>query len=351
MMSSMACSKRLATTILLLTLCVAVASDGVAQTKTTKTPAKTAATSGGKSPERFVLRHHEMRDVQANNMISHTILVPAGWTLEGGAWYPNLQLRLFRMNPSREVKVTSPEGVEIRISPNVQAVDYFPEPGSPMQRPQEGTVDDGLMVLYLPTSLDAWKTFLLNRGLPGAFPKGKTFTIKEATVDAKATAELHKNMIEPLNQQLRQQPQIMPGFGSVMGGEVWTAAIQFEEGGKTWDLYVGLAATWLLSGTGTLRCTKMHWSSSLDIAVKVPAGQADAWNPIIGVIFRSFRETPEWDQYVQRIIMKRAGADVEHGREMSKIIQKSGDDMRRSQLDAHQSRMASKDRTSDGRRR
>lgn len=336
--------------MLVLALCVAMASDGVAQDKASKPDAKSGDASDGKGAKAtFVLRRHEMKDPLANNMVSHTILVPKGWKLEGGAWYPNLERRLFRMNPSRDIKVTSPEGVELHYYPIITAVDYFPEPGSPMQRPKEGMTDDGLPVIYMPTTLAAWKKRLVEVNLPAVYPKGKKFTIKEAAVEKEHTAAIRKLLVDPMNQQFAQQVQMMPGFGSKADGVVWTATVQFEEGGKKWDVHIYTAATWILNGFGTdIRCTKMTWSTVQDFSVKVPAGEFDEWSPILSLVFNSTRVTPEWDLYVLKIIMKRAGKDIEHAGELSKIIQENGEHNRKIQREMHENRMASKDRISDG---
>ena len=98
---------------------------------------------------------HTFQDPGSRGMDSHTVLVPEGWKVEGGAFWANQ--RYFNVLPSQDVAVTAPDGRSVRVEPTMMAKDFIPPANLGMQRPQRGASDNGYPILPMPGDLPEWK--------------------------------------------------------------------------------------------------------------------------------------------------------------------------------------------------
>src|SRR3954469_9909995 len=70
------------------------------------TPAPAPVAPAASAP--IVLKMATVSDPGSGNMPSHTILAPAGWKVEGSAWWP--PPALFNILPTQDIKVIAPDG-------------------------------------------------------------------------------------------------------------------------------------------------------------------------------------------------------------------------------------------------
>ena len=128
------------------------------------------------------LTRKTFRDKGAGNIKSHSVLVPAGWKADGGAFYPHSNF--FRILPSQRITVTSPEGAQVTIGPSLGMVDFLPSSGARQmgaKRPQEGASSNGYLVFHCPESLDEWKKVYAEKLLPKALKNASNIRVRKVS--------------------------------------------------------------------------------------------------------------------------------------------------------------------------
>jgi len=184
-------------------------------------------------PARIVMKLHTLNDPGMGGMESHTVLAPAGWTVQGGAWWPPQQC--FNILPSQEIKIIAPDGRMVHVGPSIGATDFRPSQHAMMQlgtrRPAEGGVDGGYPILYRPDSLPEWTTFIETKAFRTTFPTATNVRMEPVVVVPEYT-ELMQRQLAPIKQQQAQNNQMLGGHvrgscdGAVLAPSVsmsWTA--------------------------------------------------------------------------------------------------------------------------------
>jgi len=96
-----------------------------------------------------VMREHSIRDPGMNNIVASTVLVPEGWSLEGGITL--LSTKLYNMPVFSDVKISAPDGRAVRFFPSLSFEFNHGSPGQAMQ-PTPG----GSFYQPLPESPGQW---------------------------------------------------------------------------------------------------------------------------------------------------------------------------------------------------
>lgn len=241
---------------------------------------------------RLVMSEHRLRDPGTRNMESHRVLAPKGWTVKGGAWWPNQ--RYFNVLPSRDIKVSSPGGVQVHLAPSILAKDVLPPPGSGVPRAPEGAADKGLPVIYLPESLAAWKQWMATRGVPQTYPGATQVRVHNVVVIPELTQLLRKQ-IEWRRAMLAQQAQqdARNGMRSFIDAMALAFESTYTHEGQTWEELTVFGLSWEGFQSNLLgRYTT--WSINPAVVYRAPQGQLEAHLPLLIAIANSCRVTPQW---------------------------------------------------------
>ncbi len=202
----------LAGRLMLLLACITLAgcgaNDGSAAPPTEADgTARTGAASASHAAS-VVMRDHALRDPGMNNAVASVVLVPDGWTREGGLSRPSDQL--YNMPVIADVKITAADGRAVHFFPSLSFEFNHRAPGQTLQ-PTLG----GKLYLPLPASPGQW--FLqMARMRPDTTVSDLQLLSEEALPD--------------LTRQLRQQNAQM--FQIVERGNANTASMGF---GQSYD--------------------------------------------------------------------------------------------------------------------
>lgn len=296
--------------------------------------------------DRIVLKPHVVKDPGSGNMDSHVVLVPAGWQVEGQAWWAPPQL--FNILPSQDIKVTAADGRQVHIGPSVSAVDIRPTPAMlqqmGIQRPAEGSVDGGNLVLYMPDNLPQWQAWLQNKILPQAHPRARNIRVVNLSVVPELTAVLRK-ALEPIKQQqmqLVQQSQMMGiPMNAFADGAFLAAHATMEENGQQWEMLFVFGTVFF--GSDNQMGRQIHWAVEPNIAFRAPAGQLEANMPLMMAVANSVQPTPQWSRMKADHIAKMNQIAAKGAADRSRIIAESNREVSRMITQGYESRMASQD--------
>ena len=296
----------------------------------------------------IVMKQHVLLDRGMGDMKSHTILAPDGWKVEGGAsWPPPDQ---FKVLPSQNVKVIARDGRTVHIGPSIGAVDFQPSPYAQqqlgVQRPPELSASGGNLVLYLPDSLDAWKTFALEKAFKLSFPKASNMRIDKVAVIPELTAIL-KRQLEPIRQMAAQNDRQMQALGmpqqSFSDCQFLAATCFYEDEGKKWEhvLVFGTAHF----GSDTHLGRQVYWSIEPSVSYRAEAGQLETNMPLLLSIANSLRPTAEWAKMKLDHNAKMNQISAKGAADRAQIIANSNREISRMINDGYKARPESQDRT------
>ncbi|MDA3963568.1 MAG: hypothetical protein PF961_22510, partial [Planctomycetota bacterium] len=119
-------------------------------------------------------------------------------------WWAGAQT--FNILPSRDIKVIAQDGTMVHIGPGIGAVDFWPSAMTQqmgIQRPAEGTIDNGYPVIHYPGDLDGWKTWIATRGIPSAWPGAEQIVVEDVVIVPELT-QLAQAQLEPIRRQQAQ---------------------------------------------------------------------------------------------------------------------------------------------------
>lgn len=277
-----------------------------------------AAPAGGARPAgAVVMREHPLRDPGMNNTVASIVLVPEGWSLEGGVSRPSNQL--YNMPVIADVKISAPDGRAVHFFPSFSFEFNHQAPGRPMQ-PTLG----GNLYLPLPNSPGQW---LLEMARMSPDP-----TISELQL-------VSEEMVPELTQQLRQQNAQMyqiveqgnattasMGFGQSFDTQATKLVLSYRQNGRAleetvivaWQYLVMVQQGQVSSGT---------WAVSLMRSFRGPAGSNYLDDPVLAAIVQSIRVNPVWEAEMQR-----------YWQELARIRQKGAND-RMASWQAHNRKM------------
>lgn len=300
----------------------------------------------GQDGARVVLKPHVTKDPGSGNMDSHVVLVPAGWTVEGGAWWPPAQL--FKILPSQDIKVTGPDGTQVHIGASIAAVDFRPSAYTVQQlgisRPQEGSVDSGSLVLYMPDNLPEWQGWLQNKILPQSYPKARNIRVTNLAIIPELTAILRRQ-IEPLKQMTFQNAQQMQAMGQpttpFADGAFLAAHVTLEEGGQQWEQLHIFGSVFF--GSDNQLGRQIFWAIEPNVTYRAPAGKLESSMPLMMAIANSVQPTPQWTKMKSDHIAKMNQIAAKGAADRSRIIADSNREISRIITEGYESRMASQD--------
>jgi len=255
---------------------------------------------GGQSPgplddpslRRVVLTKHTLVDRGSGNMKSHTLLAPKGWKVEGGAWWANTSF--FNVLPSRDIKITAPDGRQIYLAPSITAKDVQPSPQFGQPRPKEGTADQGLPIVYMPASLEEWQRWIETRAVPETYKAATNIRVRKPVVVPEFTALLNRQ-IEPLRQQLAHQRALNTSMGMQQSIDASFLAVecQYTHEGRDWEILFLFGVTYQVLESRELG-RQVFWAIDPSVSYRAPAGELEANMPLLAAIANTVRQTPEW---------------------------------------------------------
>ena len=244
----------------------------------------------------LVLRQHVLPDGGRNVAHSHTILAPRGWRVEGGAWYATQAL--FNVYPSHQIKVESPDGLQVRLLPSLSMQDYLPSPYTGQQRPAEMQIVKGQPILYLPDSLDGWSRFIREKSIAQSYPDAFDVEVDTAVVEPDLT-----QMLQQRNAAAYQQAAQLNAAAQQNGLQSFNFAdarflsvrARYTHQGYRWEELFGFGVA--LTGVDTPFGRQIWWWLDPVVALRAPLGRLDESLPLLVTVAGTMRMTDEWARW------------------------------------------------------
>lgn len=316
--------RRPARPLIAMLACLALAAcgseDDAASSARAATGGSMQTASGARPANGVVMREHPLRDPGMNNVVASTVLVPEGWTLEGGLTRPSNQL--YNMPVVADVKITAPDGRAVHFFPSLSFEFNHASGGQPMQVTLMGN-------LYMPLPESPGQWFMqMARMSPDP-------TVSQLQL-------VSEEPIAELTQQLRQQNaqtfQIVEqgnattgsmGFGQSYDTQATKLVLRYQQNGQpfeetvvmSWQYLVMVQQGQVASGT---------WSVNLMQSFRGAPGSDYLNDPVLAAIVQSVRPNPAWEAEMQRYWTElarikqkgasdRAASWQQHNRKMQQI--------------------------------
>ncbi|CAN5433885.1 hypothetical protein BH09PLA1_BH09PLA1_12650 [soil metagenome] len=306
----------------------------------------TVALSQSAPPGQIVMKLHTLVDKGMGNMESHTVLAPAGWTVEGGGWWP--PPALFNILPSQDVKVIAPDGRMVHVGPNLGASEYRPSNMAMQQlgakRTPEGNVEGGYPILYLPDDMEQWKAFLETKAFRASFPKATNFRMEPVVVVPELTSILRQQLKPIQDQQARDNQMFGGNIRASSDGAVLAGKCFYELDGKKWEHLIVFGVMYITSDMEVGR--QVWWSIEPSVSYRAEEGQLELNMPLMMSIANSVRPTPKWAQMKMDHIRKMNQIAAKGAADRSAIIANSNAEISKMIVDGNRSRQESNDRSS-----
>lgn len=283
------------------------------------------------------LSRHEIRDPGMNNIVSHTLLVPKGWKVEGGvAWTPGMKPFVHNQfgalaGDGREIWFLSaamnsyaevPPGLAQYMQMQGQAM---PPPGTPQA---DGTV-------WQAPPRDA-ADYVARQLLPQGRPKASNVRVLE-TERLREFEEMMNQMLAPMLQAQQQggMAAMQMGIQTDQSITVSRISLGYQEDGRTYRedfivlLMLGRTIIPDMSGWQGGPTVQHFWWGMPIVAARAPADRYAATEPLFITIAGSLSSTPEWQiridelhAEIARIEHEGRMADIEEfGRRQRQIAQ------------------------------
>ena len=290
-------------------------------------PPAEAPTLESPRAELLRLRDHKFVDRRSRGIESHSVLVPVGWSAEGGAhWNPSTW---FNVLPSQDIRISSPEGFCVSLAPSFIAKEVTPAAGFGTAPLREGSVDAGVPVIHFPREFEAWKRWLQRDVIPASVPGASKIQVNKAAIVPGLTAALRQE-----HAPIKKMLEANNGIGAGVQTEAGCAVLGFEStysiDGRPFE-ELRLVVMTHSTTSGSFVGSATLWSIERAVAYRAPSGQLEAQLPLLKTIADSMRTTDEWSTMRARLQAKLTGIAFEvavdrikaAGR-MSAIIAKSG---------------------------
>lgn len=282
------------------------------------------------APARAALRLkvHTLRDPGVGNMPSHTVLVPEGWKVEGGAWWIGSP-GAFNVLPSHDVSVTSPEGAKVDLSPEVGFKFFEANAALGMPPQRVGQTDGGYPVMPMPQGPEAWRRWLADTGVPASEPTATHIVVTEVAV-VPEFQPLMNQLVGPLKQNVAMENQRtrqmgLPGGGGA-DGCFYAAHITFERDGRQWEQLSVFGVFWLQSRFEVGR--QWWWSVLPGRTFTVPRGELARHLPVLVAVADSLKATPQWAQMKHQHAMKLSGISARGAAQRAEITRRGMEKVR-----------------------
>lgn len=281
-----------------------------------------AAKSGGQ----LVMVEHQITDPGMNNIVAATVLVPEGWSVEGGMTRPAPQ---FYSNPVLvDLAIEAPDGRGAHFFPSMSF-----EFNGMQQLPAFSPTQGGNFWHPVPDSVGQW---ILSLAQSNPKPGVTELQLVSEENVPELTAKL-RQQAAPLIQQIQQTNQMSAGFGSRQDFDTQATKVVFryKEDGKAME--ETFLVTWqamVMSING--QAQSAYWSVPMMRSMKGPVGTDYLNDPALTAIFASVRNNPQWDAEMAR-----------YWQELARIRHNGAMQRQRDAAAAHQKRMQTLNETSD----
>lgn len=282
-------------------------------------PTAGAGPSGGADRPNgaVVMREHPLRDPGMNNAVATVVLVPDGWTLEGGLSRPSD--RLYNMPVIADVKISAPDGRAVHFFPSLSFEFNQQSPGQPMQ-PTLG----GNLYLPLPESPGQW---LMQMAQRSPDPTVSNLRLVAEETMPELTAQLRQQQAATFDVVQRGNATTASmGFGQAFDTQATRLVLQYDQHGRAMEETVMMAWQYLVLVRGGTPVSG-QWGIGAMQSLRGPAGSRYLDDPALAAIVQSVRVDPAWAAQMQQ-----------YWAELARIKQKGADDRRR-QWDDHQRKM------------
>ncbi|MEM8710262.1 MAG: hypothetical protein AAGG01_04875 [Planctomycetota bacterium] len=238
------------------------------------------------------LKRHTFNDAKWRGRPSHSMLVPQGWEVKGGAfWAPPV---FFQVMPSQEIEVTSPEGHSLRIEPSIIAKDFTPPAQLGMPRPKEWASDNGFPIVYMPLGLPEWKRWMQEKVIPSTYKDARNIQVTEARIVPELTAIMVKQY-EPMRQLVMGNAAMDATIGQRSSFDCWILGFTstYEIGGKPFE-ELRLVAVSAMTSDSQLMGRSIMWTTDRSFSFRAPAGELEQTMPLFSTLANSLRMTQPW---------------------------------------------------------
>ena len=293
-------------------------------------PSRPQNPGNAQTPGMLRLRQHTLNDPTARNMPSHTVLAPAGWQVEGGAWYASANY--FNVLASHDVTVKSPEGIEVKLSPQVSFKHFQLSPNAGFHIPpqQNGQADGGYPVMEMPEGVEGWRQWLQQTGLPQSLPDATNVQVRDIGI-IQELQPIMQQMVAPMQQnaaQQNQQNQMLGMYGNNFAdGAFYAAHVTFERNGQRWEQLSLVGVYWL--GMTMEYGRQLWWGMTPGRTFTVPEGTLGQHLPTLVAVADSLRKTPQWSKMQSKHAAKMSSIAAKGARDGAEITRKGMENVRR----------------------
>lgn len=297
---------------------------------------------------RLVMRLAQMNDPGTNNIASHTILVPEGWRLQGGAWWPS-KPEMYGIPPSQMITVSAPDGRLVSVLPGMVAVDPHPSAMSMQygnRRPADGESVNGLPVAALPDSAEAWRAAAERNIFRLIAPDAQDLRVDPVSTVPALNALLQRQL-EPTRamyaESNRQMAQLQTSVE--LDGNVFATTAHYTQGGKRFEHLLIFASCWRT--TRSPMSSDVLWTVDPCVTYRAEEGQLAAQMPLLMAVANSLRMTQPWANMKADHLAKMSGIAAKGNADRGHIWADAAKDIGRTITEGYNDRSARTDRAAD----
>ncbi len=276
----------------------------------------------------MVFREHKLTDPEMNNMVASTILVPEGWTVEGGLQRSPPQL--YSMPVMVDVKFIAPDGRQARFFPSFIFEFNHNQPGQILQPTLQGN-----LYFPLPGSPGMW---LMQMAKINPDPKTSDLRLVSEEGVPELTAQLRQQgQSQQLFQQIRQNNQMgmQTGLMQEYDTQATKVVLAYRRDGRAYEESVLVLWNYVIS-LWQGQVTSGVWSVTTMYSLRGEAGTDYLNDPALISILGSVRINPAWQAEMDK-----------YWAQLAQIRHKGNMDRMRISAQAHQKRMQTLNETSD----
>ncbi len=295
--------------------------------------------------DNLVLQQKVFEDVAGFK--THTMLIPKGWSVEGGYYSLDVR-RFFKIMPSQRIMLNAPDGTGVLIGPSLNCTDWRPSALARQYgatRAQNGQHSEGRIVLRIPDSFDEWKQFYQQEVLDRAdwISNGRITKIYEIPEISMSVDQ----MMQPVWESVRQYNQMNQAYGTPVqqsGGCLGLGInVEFTKDGQAFE---GIQVYSLaFTSTDTEMGRQVDWMLLSDIVVFAPKGKLQSQLKNLVAIAASLRMTPEFQQSINQTLHNMTQDDIRTANKISQINRQTNDYIRRTNQQSWENRQQANDRS------
>lgn len=232
----------------------------------------------------LVFTEHRVTDPGMNNTVISTLLVPEGWSVEGGASRPSNQL--WNMPVVIDVWIKAPDGRMVRFQPSLAFEFNRQAPGQLMQPNGNGN-----LYYPLPESPGKWMLEVIKANPAPGVSKVRLVSEEDLPGITQALRQRNAQRFQSIA-QLNQTTASM-GFGSQFDTQATQVVMRYDLDGKaiemttvlTWQYEVMVRQGQVTGGT---------WNILFMQSLGGPVGTKYVDDPALNAIVQSVRNNPAW---------------------------------------------------------